>query len=169
VEPECLRCGKEFHRRVQRDWSGTVHDAAVHVEKTISFPHAAASSTTKRLRHGRLDIFIDLLADFVTVVEIKATSWDAVLERNRLKLLAAHCRQIFRYVDKYLDHDNVSVCAGVIYPVSPSTAGLKDFVEKYLNDNALQVVWYDDKQEVSADDADAAAPPSARRRDLLTP
>jgi hypothetical protein len=144
VEPECLRRGKEFHRRVQRDWSGTVHGAAVHAEKTISFP-PAASATAKRLRHGRLDIFIDLLGDFVTVVEIKATGWDVVLDRNRRKLLAAHCRQIFRYVDKYLDHDNVSVCAGVIYPMCPSTPGLKDFVETYMNDNALQVVWYDDK------------------------
>ena len=144
MEPECLRRGKEFHRRVQRDWSGEIEGAAVHVEKTIPFP-SPVMSTTKRLRHGRLDIFIDLLDDFVTVVEIKATAWDAVLERNRRKLLAAHCRQIFRYVDKYLDHDKLSVCAGVIYPSSPSTAGLKDLVEQYLNDNALQVVWYDDK------------------------
>ncbi len=143
MEPECLRRGKQFHRRVQRDWSGYVHDAAVHVEKTIPYP--SATSTTKRLRHGRIDIFIDQLADFVSVVEIKATAWDAVLERNRRKLLGAHCRQILRYVDKYLDHDKVSVCAGVIYPSAPSTAGLKDFVETYLNDNALQVVWYDDQ------------------------
>ena len=47
-----------------------MHDAAVHVEKTIPFPPAALSPA-RRLRHGRLDILIDLLGDYATVVEVK--------------------------------------------------------------------------------------------------
>jgi hypothetical protein len=49
-----------------------------------------------------------------------------------------------RYVDKYLDHDHVNVCAGIVYPRSPDTSGLKTRVEQYMNDNGLQVAWYDD-------------------------
>lgn len=96
-----------------------------------------------RARHGRIDIFIDEIDDFVTVVEIKATNWDAV--KHRRKLLASHRRQVLRYVDKYLDSDKVNVCAGVIYPRAPRTPGLKEEVETYLNDHALQVVWYEDE------------------------
>jgi hypothetical protein len=141
MEPEILRRGKEFHRRVQADWAGEVEYATVYPEKTILL--ALLSETVKRQRRGRLDIFIDRIDDFVTVVEIKSTDWDAVLERNRHKLLGEHRRQVMRYVDKYLDHDQVSVCAGIIYPRAPRGAGLKEMVEKVLNEAALQVVWYD--------------------------
>ena len=142
MEPDALRRGKEFHRRVQADWAGEVEGATVRLEKTILFP--SRYQTVGRQRRGRLDIFIDELEDFVSVVEIKSTDWDRVLGRNRQKLLAAHRRQVMRYVEKYLDHDHISVCAGVIYPHSPRTAGLKETVEKYLNEHSLQVVWYDD-------------------------
>jgi hypothetical protein len=56
-----------------------------------------------------------------------------------------------RYVDKYLDHDHISVCAGVIYAHSPRTVGLKEKVEKYLNEHGLQVVWYDDERVLHLD------------------
>jgi len=143
MEPDTLRRGKEFHRRVQTDWAGEVEGATVRLEKTILL--GSLSDTVKRQRRGRLDIFIDELDDFVSVVEIKSTDWDRVLGRNRQKLLAAHRRQVMLYVDKYLDHDQVCVCAGIIYPHSPSTAGLKEAVEQYMNEHGLQVVWYDDE------------------------
>ncbi|HEV7238326.1 MAG TPA: hypothetical protein VGQ36_03730 [Thermoanaerobaculia bacterium] len=142
MEPDILRRGKEFHRRVQTDWAGEVEKSTVRLEKTILL--ALLSDTVKRGRRGRMDIFIDKVEDFVTVVEIKATDWDRVLERNRRKLLGAHRRQVMRYVDQYVDHDHVNVCAGIIYPQSPRGVGLKEMVEQYLNDHALQVVWFDD-------------------------
>jgi hypothetical protein len=142
MEPDNLRLGKVFHRRVQSDWAGEVEHAAVRSEKGILF--AALAGSARQQRRGRLDIFIDRIDDFVTIVEIKATDWDRVLEKNRRKLLGAHRRQVMRYVEKYLDVDQVSVCAGIIYPHAPRSAGVKDLVEQYLNDSALQVVWYDD-------------------------
>src|SRR5258706_13698354 len=108
VEPEILRRGKKFHRRVQSDWAGEVEGSSVRLEHTITFRLGAA--LTKRGRRGRLDIFIDQMDDFVTVVEIKSTDWDQVASRNHQKLLAAHRRQVEHYVDKYLDDDHVSVC-----------------------------------------------------------
>lgn len=143
MEPEQLRRGKEFHRLVQADWAGTVADETVRPEHTIRLDLLPRSGT--RIRRGRIDIFIDQINDFVTVVEIKATNWDAVKRKNRRKLLGSHRRQVLRYVDKYLDHDGVNVCAGIIYPRSPHCPGLREEVETYLNEHALQVVWYEDE------------------------
>lgn len=142
MEPEQLRRGKEFHKLVQADWLDTVTDGTPQPEHGVRFGVLPKKGT--RVRHGRIDIFIDDIGDFVTVVEIKATDWDAVKKENRRKLLGAHRRQVFRYVDKYLDQDGVDVCAGIIYPRSPISPGLKEEVEAYLNDHALQVVWYED-------------------------
>jgi hypothetical protein len=36
------------------------------------------------------------------------------------------------------------VCAGVIYPKSPETEGLKERVEDYMGDYGIAVVWYAD-------------------------
>jgi hypothetical protein len=58
--------------------------------------------------------------------------------------LASHRRQVLRYVDKYLDDDRVSVCAGIIYPAPPTDPKVRVLVEEYLNGYALQVVWYDE-------------------------
>lgn len=143
MEPELLRRGKEFHRLVQADWAGEVEKATVKSEHSIRF--VAVLSSGRRLRRGRLDIFIDRIDDFVTVVEIKATDWDQVANRNRRKLLGAHRRQVMHYVEKYLDEDHVSVCAGIIYPKAPASLEVKIQVESYLNEHALQVVWYADR------------------------
>ena len=143
MEPDQLRRGKEFHRLVQADWAGTVVDGTARPEHSIQL--SALIGKGAKIRRGRIDIFIDKINDFVTVVEIKATNWDAVKPKNRRKLLGAHRRQVMKYVDKYLDQDQVSVCAGIIYPHSPHSPGLKEEIEEYLNENALQVVWYEDK------------------------
>jgi len=142
VEPEQLRRGKRFHRRVQADWSGTVEDASVRIEHNVALQFVPRRA--RRLRRGRIDVFIDKISDFVTVVEIKSTDWDRVRPQNRRKLLGAHRRQVLKYVDQYLDGDRVSVCAGLIYPISPRESGLQEEVESYMNDYGLQVVWFDD-------------------------
>lgn len=125
---------------VQRDWGGEVESATVRPEHSIHFAGGLNSGIPRR--RGRLDIFIDQISDFVTVVEIKATDWDRVACANRRKLLAAHRRQVMRYVDKYLDEDHVSVCAGIIYPKVPANHDVKVEIESYMNEHALQVVWY---------------------------
>jgi hypothetical protein len=91
-----------------------------------------------------MDIFVHESGDYVTVVEIKATDWDRVLARNRRRLLGAHRRQVWRYIEKFIDGDHLNVCSGIIYPAAPVTAGLREEVETYLNDCGLQVVWFDD-------------------------
>lgn len=142
MEPDQLRRGKRFHRRVQTDWSGTVENATVRPEHGVRLQFLPRKA--RRIRRGRIDVFIDQIDDFVTVVEIKSTDWDRIKPQNRQRLLGSHLRQVLKYVDQYVDGDGVSVCAGIIYPRSPRTSGLREEIEGYLNDNALQVVWYDD-------------------------
>jgi len=85
VEPEILKTGKEFHRRVQEDWERTAKDGHILAEHKI--PLAPKIGHYKK--HGRLDIFVDETGDFVSVVEIKSTDWDSVLPRNRSTCLQA--------------------------------------------------------------------------------
>jgi len=141
-EPPELRRGKEFHRRVQREWTGSVQGAPIAPEHLVELEFLPRRG--RRIRRGRIDVFIDQIDDFVTIIEIKGTDWDAVEPANRRKLLGAHRRQVWKYVDQYVDGRKVSVCAGVIYPAPPSEPGLKELVEGYLNEYALQVVWFDE-------------------------
>jgi hypothetical protein len=139
TEPEMLKIGKEFHRIVQEDWKRTAKDGRISPEHTV--PLIPKIGYYKK--HGRLDIFVDETGDFVSVVEIKSTDWDAVLPRNRKKLLGTHRRQVLRYIERYIDFDHVDVCPGIIYKSAPSTPGLREDIEEYLNGWGLQVVWYD--------------------------
>lgn len=137
LEPDILRRGREFHRCVQEEWSGEIEGAHVYPEQRVSLVRCA------RKRSGRIDLFVDKLDYFVSVIEIKGTDWDRV--RYPRKLMQAHCRQILAYIDKYLDDDHLNVCAAVVYPRSPVTAGLKAELEEFMNNNALQIAWYHDR------------------------
>lgn len=140
-EPEQLRRGKKFQEAVQTDWEETA-DGNPRSEHTIPLLHGV--TPTGRRRHGRVDIFVDELGDMVTVVEIKGTDWDRILPSNRQKNLAAHRRQVWKYIEKFVDGEQMDVCAGIIYPTAPRTTGLKERIEEYLNGYGLQVVWYYD-------------------------
>jgi len=89
-EPEALRRGKAFHKRVQSDWEKTAKDGKVNLEHTINI--IKDSSGLKRIRRGRLDLFVNELGDFVSVVEIKSTDWDRIRPENRRRLLSSHRR-----------------------------------------------------------------------------
>jgi len=91
-----------------------------------------------------MDILVDDIGDRVAVVEIKATNWDRILPRNITKNLGSHRRQIYKYIEKYLDGEGKTVCPGLIYPTEPETPGLKERIEEYLNDYGIAVAWYRD-------------------------
>jgi hypothetical protein len=142
MEPLQLKRGKVFHRIVQQDFDNESTDGNVNNEYVIHL--LPLNRSYKRVKSGRLDIFIDDLGEMVTVIEIKSTEWDNIKNKNVKKLLSSHRRQIWKYMEKYLDHDNLDVCAAIIYPRSPKSINLKNLVEKYLNSYGLQVVWYYD-------------------------
>lgn len=141
MEPEILKQGKIFHKRVQHDWDRTIKDGNLNIEHFIKL-----SLCEKKIKHktsGRLDIFIDELGDIVSVIEIKSTNWDMIKEKNIKRLLGSHQRQVWNYIDEYLKLKKISVCPGIIYPKSPTKPGLKNLIENYLNEYGLQVVWFD--------------------------
>ncbi len=141
MEPEILRRGKEFHNKVQADWEKYPKDGHLSNEHSIAFGHLAKGA--KHIKRGRLDMFLNELGDFVTIIEIKSTNWDNI--RHIRKLLASHRRQVWSYISKYLDDDGLNVCAGIIYPSAPKTPDLKDYIRTYFEDDyGIQVVWYDE-------------------------
>jgi len=140
-EPRQLRRGKIFQREVQDDWVKTA-EGRINVECTIPLLKPIGSKSLGRL--GRMDILVDDMGDQVAVVEIKATDWDRILAKNITKNLGSHRRQIYKYIEKYLDGEGKSVCPGLIYPTAPETPGLKERIEKYLNDYGIAVAWYRD-------------------------
>jgi hypothetical protein len=145
IEPEILRNGKAFHKKVQDDWEQTAKGGKISKEHTINL--SQFSKTSKCEKVGRLDLLVNELGDFVSVVEIKSTDWDKVKEENRKKLISSHRRQVWKYIEEYLDVEKVEVCPGIIYPHSPSAPGLKEMIENHLNEYGLQVVWYDDARQ----------------------
>lgn len=140
MEPEQLRRGKEFHKTVQSDWQISIKDGILSTEHSTKL--ASGPMGSKHVKSGRLDMFVDELGDFVSIVEIKSTDWDKIKPTNVRRLLGSHRHQIWKYISKYLDSDKVDVCPGIIYPDSPSSSELRRYIEEYLNSYGIQVVWY---------------------------
>ena len=142
MEPSILRRGKLFHKRIQTDWEGTIEGKTVRPEHSIKLKLKLSSSTHSRT--GRIDIFIDRMSDFVTIVEIKSTDWNKINPKNIPRLLKTHTRQMFKYIDEFLEIEKVSVCAAIIYPTPPKLLELQDLIENYFNENSFQLIWYDE-------------------------
>jgi hypothetical protein len=138
MEPEQLRRGKEFHRRVQADWEKTAEGGVVHPEHFVELP--LLPQTAKRVRKGRLDLFVGEMGDFVSVVEIKSTDWDRIKPKNIGRLLTSHRRQVWKYVEEFVDNRHIDVCAGIIYPRTPNSDGLRKRVEDYMIEYGIPVV-----------------------------
>lgn len=92
-----------------------------------------------------MDILITELGDFVTILEIKATDWDRIKPKNVKKNLCRHQSQLFKYVDKFVEIDKTDVCLGLIYPKPPKQNGLREFIEKHLEENyCVPAYWYNE-------------------------
>jgi hypothetical protein len=140
-EPEQLKRGKKFQRIVQEDFEQNTKNWKCLSEAFISFKELEKI----KQKSGRIDIFIKGLGDFVTIVEIKATDWDRIKPENIKKNLYRHQKQLFNYIEKYLEVDKLDVCPGIIYPKPPHKKGLKKFIEKYLEENyGVPAYWYTD-------------------------
>ncbi len=122
--------GKAFERMEKAGW------------EQLNAGLASFEVPTKRKgKSGRIDIRVDELGDFVSIIEIKATNWNKILPHRLQQTAQRHARQVWRYIEKEVEKDGLDVCPGIIYPEEPSDAGVKDLVEKILNDQGIQVVW----------------------------
>jgi hypothetical protein len=140
-EPEQLKRGKKFQKIVQQDFEQNSKNGKVIPEAFISFKEL------KKIKQqsGRMDILIQELDDFVTIVEIKATNWDKIKPENIKRNLYRHQKQLFNYIDKFLEIDKLDVCLGIVYPKPPQKKGLRQFIEKYLEDNyGVPAYWFNE-------------------------
>ena len=138
-EPAQLSRGKRFQKIVQADFVGNTKDGTAQAEARLDLTMLA----NIRQASGRADIFIaEDGDDFVTILEVKATDWDRIKPKNIKRNLWSHQRQIFMYIDKYVDHENLNVCPGLIYPYPPKTPGLRELIETYLESYGAPAYWY---------------------------
>ena len=139
TEPAQLSRGKRFQKIVQDDFARNTKNGIAHAEARIDL----SVLSNVRQGFGRADILIaEDGDDFVTIIEIKATDWDKIKPKNIKRNLWSHQRQIFMYIDKYIDYENLNVCPALIYPYPPKTPGLRELVESYLAAYGPPVYWY---------------------------
>jgi hypothetical protein len=155
TEPAQLSRGKRFQKIVQADFVGNTKDGTAQAEATVDLRQL----TKVRQATGRADILIaEDGDDFVTILEIKATDWDRIKPKNIKRNLWSHQRQIFMYIDKYVDIENLNVCPGIIYPYPPTTPGLRELVESYLESYGAPADWYTEIATPSHDLGEFVAP-----------
>jgi len=133
-QPEQLQRGKLFQAIVQEDFRTNNQSGLAEIEKCISL----LSKKT-----GRMDIAVTNLGDMVAIYELKATDWDEIKPANVNRNLYRHQRQLFTYVDKYVEVENLSVCHGIIYPWPPKAESLREHIESRLTEfYGVPAYWY---------------------------
>lgn len=137
AQPACFRRGKRFEAEVVADWLATSKDGTLDIESVL--PFTGPRRRRRRVR-GRMDILVEDMGNMVAVIEIKATDWDRV--KYVTPLLGRHRRQVWKYVDEFVDGRDMTVCPGIIYPNPPSKKELREWVEEYLIEWGIQVQWF---------------------------
>jgi hypothetical protein len=137
-EPERLRRGKEFHRLVQEEWVATAQG------------DPRPERYVKRLtgRRGRVDILVQEAGDdMVAVVEIKATDWDRMTDRNVVRNVRRQIRQVWSYVEGQLEIYKQQVCPGIIFPRLPKDPERTRLIEGMFLEEGIVAVWHDESIE----------------------
>lgn len=132
-EPKPLRRGKEFHKKVQKEWRNTAR-GKVMTEKSMTKPSG---------RKGRMDIFIKSDEKLVAVAEIKTSDWDAMSQTAIRRNVRRQVRQVWNYIDSQLTSGK-NVSPGVIFPKRPKDSGRMNLIEKLFNEEGIAVVWEDE-------------------------
>jgi Holliday junction resolvase-like predicted endonuclease len=132
---ESVDRGRRFETEERAGWQ--------HIEP--SSLSVEAPSTWKGQR-GRIDILVDDGSGLVAIIELKATLWDEIKEGRVRETALRHARQIWRYIDDYVENHAVEVSPGIVYPSLPLRAGIRETVEAALDERGIQCVWRDDRQ-----------------------
>jgi len=106
--------GREFETQVQNDFIANTKGDDMKKEIDVLY---LGESERKKGKFGRMDMFLDdREKGYVVIYEIKATDWDAIKPKNRIRNLYRHGRQLHKYIDAYVHGENINVVHGVIYP-----------------------------------------------------
>jgi hypothetical protein len=132
-EPQQLRAGKAFHRRVQADWS-------VHAEGDV-----AIEKTTKKSggKPGRMDLFVsDEESEVRAIVEIKHSDWDKMTLAAVRGNVKRQARQVWRYIELQASVDGI--CPGIVFPQQPKAPERLKQIEELFGAEGIAVVWEDE-------------------------
>ena len=92
-------------------------------------------------KSGRIDIRIDEIGGYISIIEIKSTNWDMMKQHRFRPNTLRHARQVLRYIKKEVFDDCLQVCPGIIYEQEPTNKDTRIQVENILNEQGIQVVW----------------------------
>jgi len=133
-EPKPLHRGKEFHKKIQKEWLNTA-TGEVTPEKSITKPSG---------RKGRADIFVRSDETLVAIAEIKASDWDSMgcsaAVRQNVKRQAC---QIWDYIESQLELGK-EVSPGIIFPRRPKDPNRMKLIEQLFDEEGIPVVWEDE-------------------------
>ena len=92
---------------------------------------------------GRADIFIDE-SGWVSIIEVKATDWDAMQAHRVRPNARRHVRQVMRYVGSYWEK-GTDISPGLVYPRAPQDVQRRQLIERVAEESSIQVVWADER------------------------
>lgn len=145
-EPEQLKRGKAFHKKIQNDWIDTA-EGRVRPEKSV---------LKKNNRRGRVDVFVDDddPEGTIAIVEIKASDWDKMNERSVRRNVRRQIKQIWDYIETQIIRgeymptgERKSVCPGIIFPKRPKDKERMKLIESMFLEEGIPVVWDDESME----------------------
>jgi hypothetical protein len=132
-EPKPLRRGKEFHRKIQKEWFNNA-EGEVTTEKSTIKPSG---------RKGRVDVFVRSDETLVAIAEIKASDWDAMTMTAVRRNVKRQARQIWDYIESRLGLGK-DVSPGVIFPKRPKKHDRVNLIEQLFGEEGIPVVWEDE-------------------------
>lgn len=134
-EPKCLHQGKEFHKKIQKEWLNSA-TGEVTPEKSITKPSG---------RKGRVDIFVRSDSDetLVAIAEIKASDWDSMGSVAVRRNVKRQVRQIWNYIKSQLELGK-EISPGIIFPRRPKDPNRMKLIEQLFDEEGIPVVWEDE-------------------------
>ena len=136
ITPEWKTRGTQFESAENAAWEGRV-DQKVAIQAALELQSG---------RRGRIDILIHEDDGSYSIIEAKATNWDAMAEHRIRPNILRHARQVMRYVYPFWER-GVDVCPGLIYPRPPLSVDRRNQVEDTLAEKSIQVVWFSEREK----------------------
>lgn len=132
-EPETLRRGKKFHKKIQKEWFKAA-EGDIKPEKGIIKPSG---------QKGRIDIFVRSDNELVAVVEIKNSNWNAMTDGSVERNVNRQANQTWDYIESQLDLGK-EVSPGIIFPERPRDLDRMNLIEQLFEERGISVVWKDE-------------------------
>ena len=110
TNPEWRTRGKEFELAEKAEWQ-EVEGLRITFER---------GPILQKGNKGRIDILIEEHDESRSIVEVKATDWDAMTVHRIRPNVLRHARQLMKYVYPFWER-GIDVCPGIAYPRAPAS------------------------------------------------